>query len=134
MNVESELIESEPGAILRRIIALCQTAYNVRVASGDHNVELTDRWVRSRHNKPVSVVGAYLLVMQPAPDDDDKMAAPDPTGCAAHAMGCASLWLEGVNDGAAGEPDANRLAQFPRDDPRGQQYRDGLLTGAELSV
>ena len=70
--------------------------------------------------------------MQPDPDDVDLVAAPDPTGCAAAALGCSSLWLEGVNEGFAGEADPNRLAQFPLADPRGQQYRDGVLWGQKL--
>lgn len=101
--------------------------------NADHNVVLGSQyWYRERPDHPVSIVGAYLLSVQPAPDDDDHAAAPDPIGVASHSLGVAYLWLEGLADGFAMAPDENRLRQFPASDPRGQQYRDGLYHGQKL--
>lgn len=100
----------------------------------EHNVYLGSQyWARENPSKPVSLIGALLLTVQPAPDDDDHAAAPDPMHTAAHAMGCAALWLEGVADGYDwAKADDNRLAQWPESDHRSQQYRQGVAAGLEL--
>lgn len=120
----------EPIEMLREAVQRCRHP----VRGWDPNVYLGSQlWILEDVREPVSLIGAYLLVVQPAPDDDDHAAAPDPLGCAARALGCAALWLEGVDDQFGfGKADQSRLDQWDPGDPRAQQYRDGLKHGSKL--
>lgn len=118
----------EPIEMLREAIQKCIYP----VSGWDPNVFLGSQYWMREGSGPVSLIGAHLLVAQPAPDDDDHDAAPDPLGCAARSLGCAALWLEGVDDGFCAMPDQNRLDQWESNDPRSQQYRDGLRHGKKL--
>lgn len=120
----------EPIEMLREAIRRCVYP----VSGWDPNVFLGSQyWQIEDPREPVSLIGAHLLVAQPAPDDDDHDAAPDPRGCAARSLGCAALWLEGVDDFfAEGKGDESRLDQWEPNDPRAQQYRSGLEWGKKL--
>jgi hypothetical protein len=118
----------EPIEMLREAIQRCPYP----VSGWDPNVFLGSQYWQRESNGPVSLIGAYLLVVQPAPDDDDHDCAPDPLGCAARSLGCAALFLEGVDDAFAGAPDQNRLDQWEPGDPRAQQYKSGLFHGKKL--